>query len=380
MHEKLTKSEPSGRNIALERVMEGGNRFSHVAFFPGGSILEPMTSLYFRLTQGHQIKKLKDRPGEFPVTRNVFKGNMGRFFREIEEAKLNLRGIDILDEYYRPDFKVVDYGQMVDKKMSELAEKGELEIVIANSVGTLSTLWAVAMRIKRAREKGHDPYNPESPAAFRLPKMLILVDPLFDGLTTVAETYIKLIRQIYSLKTVPGLDDLFPNSYFLNDLKNLIEEVREDLPLTITLNSQVGKGKIASPFAAVDKIDFDPIAEKLGIREKIEEELLINENGNDGMCKEGMVKDLWPDDRWFELRRLGGLHVEGPHVFTKEIMEILTEKKLKGHSLSEFPMLTKDELTIDDSNKLNSKKSRRLGKLMISLFKMLIKKSNPLGD
>ena len=274
-------------------------------------------------------------------------------------------------EYLRPDFRIGHYGQMVDEKMTRLAAADELEVAIGNSAGSLATMWAVAMRIKRARNADYDPYDSRPPPNCRLPKLLIFIDPLFDGLSIVAETYLKLIGKLFPLKTVPGLEETFADSHFLSDLRRLIEEVREDLPLTIVLNGQAGEGNVACPFSTVKIEDFKPIAKKLGIEQEIEQEFGLDPNGNDGMCKEGPVKNLWPKDKLIEIKSLGTLHGEAPYCYVNQVIEILTKKELLGKSLSDIPY----ESVIDNRQKLNQGKNKTLGQLMLFLLNLLIKKT-----
>lgn len=369
MNESLKQFEHSAHtNPSLTRVMEGGSRFSHVAFFEGATLLEPVTSQFFRLTQ-----VLRSQPREqtgFPTNRNIFKRSIDSFLEEIEKAGFSVSGLDMFDEYLQPDFKIGHYGKLVDEELTKLARLGELEVVIGNSAGTSAVMWAVGMRIKRTRNAGYDPYDLKSPPNYRLPKLLIFIDPIFDGLTIVAQTYLDLIRQLFPLETVPGLEDMFVGSHFLDDLSRLIEEVSDDLPLTIILNGQAGEGYVACPFAAVARADFDPVAKKLGIEAEIEAEFELDPNGNDGMCKEGTVKNLWPKGRRIEMKRLGNLHIGAPYSYVGEVIEILAKKELRGDLLSELP----NEFIVDNRQNLNQNKNKLLGKLMLFLFKLMLKK------
>ncbi|PIV09721.1 hypothetical protein COS31_01930 [Candidatus Roizmanbacteria bacterium CG02_land_8_20_14_3_00_36_15] len=245
---------------------------------------------------------------DFVTSKTVFPLEVGRFHKRLKKAGFPLAGLDIVKDFRSQSFQIEDYGKMVSEEMTKLAERDNLNIVIANSVGTISTLLAVASKIQKARQNGFNSQLDNLPAEFRLPKMLILVDPIFDGLTTVAQTYLEKLKEIYHYKDIPGLKELYADSEFLSQFRWLIDEVKDDLSLTVCLNGQAGENFVACPFAAVKKTRFDALAKKLGIDRRIEEEFAVNLQGNDGMCREGTVKAFWPKSRWLKspINKIGG--------------------------------------------------------------------------
>lgn len=267
------------------------------------------------------------------------------------------------------DFHIRRYTEAANDRMTERAREGTLDILVGHSVGSLAALESVALRIDQATREGLAPNAiPNDRPDLALPKLIVLVDPLLGGLTPIAQTYLDYSKQSDPRHAVPGLLELYPNSDYLVALRAMLTAYSDQLPPIIVLDSQVGPGWVACPFAALPQERFAPIATKLGIPNV--------STHDDGMGIAGIDSTTFTPGR-FAIVTLQGL----THVETGKRMAPLLADIMKRNRIADTPVDTlltsppEQWPILDYRSFLDSPKNQKLGKVM-ELFFWGVAKSN----
>ncbi len=220
--------------------------------------------------------------------------------------------IDFLKKILSSNFQVMDYVKAVDEALDELFKLRNVEAVFAQSLGTVAVLYALAQRIKDGK---------------KVPRLLILVDCIANGLSLPARNFLRLSGQLK--KPLPAVCDLLPRSVFLRSLWSVLNQVQDKFPKVIVFAGDVGQNFFAVPFGASANKKILQIAKRVNFSQK----------GGDGAVdpfgarllvekKDGELTALLPKARVVKI--LGAAHSQTVEWVLPYIEELLKKDKIHG--------------------------------------------------
>lgn len=271
-----------------------------VAFFHGVSTLEGVTR-----TAIGTLEKVAPRA----VRSTAIFSSDNHFVSGLRNVGIAVDTLEFLPHTLDRNFQIHQYTHAIDTMMSDLARRHRLDVVVADSVGTLATLEAIVIRLDR-----HEP----------IPRLLVLVDPLLGGLTDLAQWYLRASHQTTRAHPRRGLMELLPDSDYLVGLRNALVYVQDELPSTIVFQGQTTPTHFSLPFISLPKKYLEPLFDRLHIDLS---------SDNDGMGRKGPEEEIWPEGKITRIPIVGATHTNTLKRATPFIQEIVEQNTLCGFPL-----------------------------------------------